>query len=269
MPIPMVASPLFSYLASKTYNAAWYSGLTNNDKINAAIAAATADGALYVAIPASLLPHTVTPAQFGTILPITEGYITDNRIVGNRSFSGRITSEFIGFDGTFPFTGNQQSNYLETTGDATATSTIIGLSVKAITANAAFTVGSMSGLRVFEPIRGAASTIVFYSGLMIDTINIVTTSSFGIFISQVSGGTVNNYGIKIEDVTGTGAFAIKTGLGIVNLGDELFLPATTTSRASLNVPHGTAPSSPANGDIWTTSAGLFVRINGVTVGPLT
>jgi len=39
----------------------------------------------------------------------------------------------------------------------------------------------------------------------------------------------------------------------------------TTSAASINLPHGTAPSSPVNGDIWTTSAGgLFGRINSNT-----
>lgn len=43
---------------------------------------------------------------------------------------------------------------------------------------------------------------------------------------------------------------------------------STTAAASLRVPHGTAPSSPVNGDMWTTTAGLYVRINGVTVGPL-
>lgn len=45
-------------------------------------------------------------------------------------------------------------------------------------------------------------------------------------------------------------------------------PAATTSLAPLRIPHGTAPSSPTNGDVWTTSAGLYARINGVTVGPL-
>ena len=40
--------------------------------------------------------------------------------------------------------------------------------------------------------------------------------------------------------------------------------ASSTSYASVNVPHGSAPTSPVNGDIWTTTAGLFVRINGVT-----
>ena len=44
--------------------------------------------------------------------------------------------------------------------------------------------------------------------------------------------------------------------------------APTTAIASLNLPHGTAPTTPANGDTWTTTAGLYVRVNGATVGPL-
>lgn len=34
--------------------------------------------------------------------------------------------------------------------------------------------------------------------------------------------------------------------------------------AGLNLPHGIAPSSPEDGDIWTTSTGLYIRINGTT-----
>lgn len=44
--------------------------------------------------------------------------------------------------------------------------------------------------------------------------------------------------------------------------------ASAAGGAGTRLPHGTAPSSPVNGDIWTTTAGLFVRINGATVGPL-
>ena len=48
---------------------------------------------------------------------------------------------------------------------------------------------------------------------------------------------------------------------------------TTTASAAvagagLRLPHGVAPDAPVNGDLWTTSAGLYVRINGATVGPL-
>lgn len=43
-------------------------------------------------------------------------------------------------------------------------------------------------------------------------------------------------------------------------------PGSTTS--GLNLAPGSAPAAPVNGDIWTTAAGLFVRINGSTLGPL-
>ena len=45
------------------------------------------------------------------------------------------------------------------------------------------------------------------------------------------------------------------------------LPASTTSLAPIRIPHGSTPISPTNGDIWTTSAGMFARVNGATVGP--
>lgn len=47
----------------------------------------------------------------------------------------------------------------------------------------------------------------------------------------------------------------------------LITPASATGVSSLRIPHGTAPSSPVNGDLWTTTGGLFLRTNGATVGP--
>lgn len=40
------------------------------------------------------------------------------------------------------------------------------------------------------------------------------------------------------------------------------------STSGFNLTPGTTPASPANGDLWATASGLFARINGVTVGPL-
>jgi hypothetical protein len=40
------------------------------------------------------------------------------------------------------------------------------------------------------------------------------------------------------------------------------------ATAGFNLSPGTTPANPANGDMWATSNGLFARINGVTVGPL-
>jgi hypothetical protein len=59
-----------------------------------------------------------------------------------------------------------------------------------------------------------------------------------------------------------------TFLGGATFGGTVIAPAATTALAPMRIPHGTAPTSPVNGDMWTTTAGLFVRINGVTVGPL-
>ena len=51
---------------------------------------------------------------------------------------------------------------------------------------------------------------------------------------------------------------------LVDVNGKVLLKATAAAAASINLPHGTLPSAPADGDIWTTTAGLFVRINGVT-----
>lgn len=55
---------------------------------------------------------------------------------------------------------------------------------------------------------------------------------------------------------------------VLPAGDTLLTPQSSSANASLNLPEGSAPASPADGDVWTTSAGMFVQINGVTVGPL-
>lgn len=55
---------------------------------------------------------------------------------------------------------------------------------------------------------------------------------------------------------------------IVNISGRTTIGASSTGNANLNLPHGTAPTSPVNGDIWTTNSGMYVRISGSTVGPL-
>lgn len=68
-------------------------------------------------------------------------------------------------------------------------------------------------------------------------------------------------------------YGITDGVNVVNpttsgtgthTGGKVTFAATAAGYASVNLPHGTAPSSPANGDLWTTTAGLFARINGAT-----
>lgn len=63
-------------------------------------------------------------------------------------------------------------------------------------------------------------------------------------------------------ISGTATYSAMTGSG------KLTTAATSAANAGLNIPPGTAPTSPANGDIWSTTSGVYVRVNGVTQGPL-
>jgi len=71
-----------------------------------------------------------------------------------------------------------------------------------------------------------------------------------------------------------------TSLPYTNSGPNIYLPlaggtltgllvtdAPDTASSGFRLPHGTAPSSPVNGDMWTTTSGLYAQINGITVGP--
>lgn len=64
--------------------------------------------------------------------------------------------------------------------------------------------------------------------------------------------------------TGTAVDSIGLAATAVNVTGKLNTTATATGAAGLNLPHGTAPSSPVNGDLWTTTGGLFMRQNGTT-----
>ena len=101
----------------------------------------------------------------------------------------------------------------------------------------------------------------------------IWTTTAGLFV-RVNGTTVG----PLLDTAGTTAWASPGTIGSTapNTGAFTTLSATgkitsaasTTGTAGLILPHGSAPTSPVNGDVWTTTAGMFVRVNGSTVGPL-
>lgn len=107
------------------------------------------------------------------------------------------------------------------------------------------------------------------------------TNQMGFIAGSSLTGATNNYGFYANIAaaanrwnfyaagTAQNYFAGVTGIGVVPAStSNLTVAASTTAVSSLNIPHGAAPTSPVDGDMWTTTAGLFVRINGATVGPL-
>lgn len=100
------------------------------------------------------------------------------------------------------------------------------------------------------------------------TVDLEVTTAIGYHVESANAGNgsiTTNYGVKVENQTeGDTNYAIHTGTGQVQFGDILKLSASTTSRATLNIPSGTAPTSPQNGDIWSDGSDIKVRLGGTT-----
>lgn len=88
-----------------------------------------------------------------------------------------------------------------------------------------------------------------------DTIQ--TSGATGVVVKNSGGTTVATIGASNGTAT---ALA-----GVLNMTGAVNTVASASGGAGLNVPHGTAPSAPTNGDIWTTTAAAFLRLNGATI----
>jgi hypothetical protein len=84
------------------------------------------------------------------------------------------------------------------------------------------------------------------------------------FRTRDDGFSGGNVGISLQR-TGTVVDEIELNATTIDLNGKVETQASVSGAAGLSIPHGTAPSSPADGDIWTTTAGVFARINGATV----
>jgi len=95
-----------------------------------------------------------------------------------------------------------------------------------------------------------------------------TTLTRSVTNSTNSNSAINLSGNAIVYITPRSADLLNPTLtSAQTLSGPLITTASTTSAAGLNLPQGSAPTSPTNGDLWTTSAGVYARINGTTVGP--
>ena len=177
------------------------------------------------------------------------GTVTTANIIGG-TINGTIIGGASAAAGTF--TTITASGDITLVGARSITST--GAS-EHITINAAGTGANaiVKGLNALQLIQGANVTRIVLEGGFVDifngTLRLRTASPL---ISTLAG-----------DLTITPA----SGSAVV-ISNLLRTVASVAGTAGLRVPHGAAPTSPVDGDMWTTTAGLYVRINGGTVGPL-
>ncbi len=95
-------------------------------------------------------------------------------------------------------------------------------------------------------------------------VTVATTGGTGEFYG--SGGntvlntTTDNILLAVE---GTTKVTVGTDVTIASA-VALITTASASGKSGFRLPHGTAPSAPANGDLWTTTTGVFARVNGGT-----
>lgn len=94
------------------------------------------------------------------------------------------------------------------------------------------------------------------NGIGYKTNNNVNTDDM-IFWTYVGGDSTKRERFRLQN----------TGNILIAPGTSLITTASTSISAGFNLPHGTAPTNPINGDMWSTSAGFFGRVSGQTVGP--
>jgi large repetitive protein len=143
----------------------------------------------------------------------------------------------------------------------TATSGVSLAGLNAFFSRTSVTNSAASGSTTVTTVYGQQIAATFTATNAGVGLTIATFTGLRINAPTISGaGTVsitNNYGIYQQDPDASNFFA-----------GRVDTPASTTSTAGLRLPHGTAPTTPVNGDMWTATSGLFMRVNGSTVGPI-
>lgn len=111
---------------------------------------------------------------------------------------------------------------------------------------------------LFVQTTGAADNKVWRAGVVNESFRISA-------VNDLASVTTNAI---LIDRTGTTIDEIELNATLLDFNADMDLSGLIIVGDVVRLPHRSAPGSPTNGDMWTTTAGLFVRINGVTVGPL-
>lgn len=113
------------------------------------------------------------------------------------------------------------------------------------------------------------TTVIDAARNITNVTNISASGTASVGSLQLGGATAidSNRAGYLSSLTTTGAITANGGILTTSLtaSGKITTAAPTTSQAGLNLPHGVAPTAPINGDLWTTTGGMFVRINGSTL----
>lgn len=136
------------------------------------------------------------------------------------------------------------------------------------------TITNLYGIYIAAMTRGSTNNFAVYA-------DGTATSQFGGVVRSLTGVNATRAGdddpsegpyFQVSNVAGNRLWNMQLNaldtLDFHNFNGTSWLVTANINRTGIRLPHTSAPASPINGDMWTTTAGLFVRINGVSVGPL-
>ena len=139
-----------------------------------------------------------------------------------------------------------------------STTTTAGFSIAPGTAPTSPTNGEIwnTGSDLQVRIAGVTETLAEQSWVTTQLGSYLTTASAASTYQTQAG--MSSYLTTANAASTYAALAGATFTGLVST------PASTTTTAGLRIAHGSAPTTPVNGDVWTTTGGFFWRQNGTT-----
>lgn len=258
-----------------------------NTTINGITAATGSSGAVTLGGALNVTGTTTLATSLSGILKATSGVVSGSAGISDLAAStsadlAGVLSDETGTSGYFVRSGSPTLT-TPTIGAATMTSLVqsgqtIGSNIIVTNGFSVDADGDVTGKSFTTPqVAATAGEAVLYaaeatpSGLYTSLKGPASAPSGGAYSFQFTNtlpsagqsfkfGTVSSRIVPLEYTT----YAELSGATFTG---AVQLPAVGTSQHSLILPHGTAHSSPTNGEIWTTTSGLYARINGSTVGP--
>jgi len=211
----------------------------------------------------------------GNATTLTNAPVIAKVLTGYTSGAGTVAAADSILQAIQKLNGNDATNAnltgpITSSGNATSIASQTGTGTTfAMSAGPSFTTSVNTASTSFTAFAGATTLLTFggtgasASTFMPSTLDATSSTSGAIRSSGgISAAKAANFGTTLN--VGT-----QSGLGIASSASTaLNLAIGTTTIASLRMGHGAAPTSPVNGDMWSTTSGFYGRVNGVTVGPL-
>jgi hypothetical protein len=215
---------------------------------------------------------SITNTQISASAAIADTKLATISTAGKVSDSA-LSSNVALLTGTQTFSGSKTFGNLTTTSSLTASTNNAGVGEALTISNT----GTGTGVLTTFKFRDSAASTVTGAEISAIKVGAYTSGTISTYTSALVFETAhqststteaaritNNKALLINTTTDNGTDKLQVA-GSADFTGKVKTPASTTTSAGLLVPHGAAPTTPADGDVWTTTSGLFAQINGSTV----